>query len=139
MEYEFTLKYLLRENDCNLDQLVERFGACRCTDALIGIGQVGRIGLKFTREATSAKDAIKSAMVSIRRVVPTAKLIEAGPDYVELADTAEVLGMTRQKLRKMMLSSVSFPPPVHEGSSCLWHLSDLLKWLQEKGYWSRTV
>lgn len=72
MEYEFTLKYVLRENDCNLDQLVERFGACGCTDALIGIGQVGRIGLKFTREATSAKDAIKSAMVSIRRVVPTA-------------------------------------------------------------------
>lgn len=61
-------------------------------------------------------------------------MIEAGPDYVELADTAEVLGMTRQKLRKLMLSSVSFPPPVHEGSSCLWHLSDLLKWLQEKGY-----
>jgi hypothetical protein len=84
MEYEFTLKYQLTENDCNFDDLVERLGAGGCDDALIGIGQPGRIGLKFTREAASAKNAIKSAIVDIRSVVPTAKLVEAGPGFVGL-------------------------------------------------------
>lgn len=134
MEYEFTLKYQLAENDCNFDELVERLGAGGCDDALIGIGQPGRIGLKFTREATSAKDALKSAIIDVRNVVPTAKLVEAGPDFVGLTDAAEMVGMTRQNLRKLMVSNASFPLPVHDGSSGVWHLADLLNWLQAKDY-----
>lgn len=134
MEYEFTLKYQLTENDCNFDDLVERLGAGGCDDALIGIGQPGRIGLKFTREAASAKNAIKNAMIDIRSVVPTAKLVEATPDFIGLTDAAEMVGMTRQNLRKLMVSNVSFPLPVHDGSSGVWHLVDLLTWLQERDY-----
>jgi hypothetical protein len=135
MEYEFTLKYQLAESDCTLDELVERLGAGGCDDALIGIGQPGRIGLKFTREAGSAKEALKSAMADVRRVIPTAKLIEAGPDFVGLTDAAEMVGMTRQNLRKLMVAHASsFPLPVHEGISGVWHLADLLNWLQAKEY-----
>ena len=134
MEYEFTLKYQLAENDVNLDHLVERLGAGGCDDALIGIGQPGRIGLKFTREAASAKEALKSALLDIRSLMPTARLIEAGPDFVGLTDAAEMVGMTRQNLRKLMVSNASFPLPVHDGSAGVWHLADVLNWLEAKDY-----
>ena len=49
MEFTFTLKYRLSELDCNHDELVERLGAGGCEDALVGIGQPGRIALEFTR------------------------------------------------------------------------------------------
>ena len=44
----------------------------------------------------------------MRRALPSAKLIEAG----------------------------SFPAPVYEGSASIWHLADVLAWLQAKGSYS---
>lgn len=137
MEYEFTLKYQLGETDRNIDDIVERLGAGGCDDATIGIGQPGRIALKFTREAESAKAALMSAMMDVRHVVPTARLIEAGPDFVGLTDAAELVKMSRQNLRKLMLThAANFPLPVHDGNSGVWHLADLLNWLQAKGDYS---
>lgn len=52
-----------------------------------------------------------------------------------LTDAADMVGMTRQNLRKRMVAHVSsFPLPVHEGSSGVWHLTNLLNWLQEREY-----
>lgn len=79
MEYEFTLKYQLRESDHDFDELVERLGACGCDDATVGIGQAGRVALMLTREADSANAALASALADVRRAVPTARLVEAGP------------------------------------------------------------
>lgn len=134
MEYVFTLKYQLSEQDCNHDEIVERLGAAGCDDALVGVGQHCRIALEFTREAKSAEAAMFSALADVNRAVPTAKLIEAAPDFVGLTDVADVVGMTRQNMRKLMVSNaMSFPAPVHEGSSAVWHLADVLSWLQAKG------
>jgi len=77
MEFEFTLKFTLAAGSSpNMDELVERLGAAGCNDALVGIGQTGRIALDFTREAESAKQAIFSALEQVRRAIPTAKLLE---------------------------------------------------------------
>ena len=54
MEYTFTLKYQLADDDRDTDALVERLGEAGCDDALAGIGQPGRLALEFTREATDA-------------------------------------------------------------------------------------
>ena len=62
MEYEFTLKYWLTTADSDADELVERLGAAGCDDALVGIGQPGRIALDFSREARSAQAAVVSAL-----------------------------------------------------------------------------
>lgn len=40
MEYTFTLKYQLTEDDSDPDGLVERLGEAGCDDALVGIGPV---------------------------------------------------------------------------------------------------
>ena len=130
--YEFTLKFGLPVSESDMDELVERLGEAGCDDALIGTGQSGRIALDFAREADSAFDAISSAVTDIKQVVPDAKLIEATPDLVGLTDVADIVGCSRQNIRKIMLSSGgTFPPPVHEGKSAIWHLSSVLVWLKE--------
>ena len=134
MEYTFTLKYRLAEQDCDHADIVERLGTAGCDDALIGVGQPGRLALEFTREADSAEAAMVSALADVKGAVPSAKLIEAAPDFVGLTDVADVIGVTRQNMRKLMVShAMSFPAPVHEGSTAIWHLADVLSWLQAKG------
>ncbi|HIE0286906.1 TPA: helix-turn-helix transcriptional regulator [Pseudomonas aeruginosa] len=139
MEYTFTLKYQLADDERDPDVLVERLGEAGCDDALVGIGQPGRLALEFTREAESADAAVRSALADVRRAVPSARLIEVAPDLVGLTDVAEMVGVSRQNMRKLMLANPgSFPAPVHEGSVSIWHLADVLAWLQAKGSYSLT-
>lgn len=134
MEFTFKLNYQLSSEDANQDELVERLGEAGCDDALVGIGQPGRIALEFTREADNAFAALTSALADVKKAIPTAKLIEAGPDLVGLTDIADVVGVTRQNMRKLAVTNFStFPTPVHEGSSALWHLEDVLRWMLPRG------
>jgi hypothetical protein len=134
MEYEFTLKLKLAVDDADADEIVERLGETGCDDALVGIGQPGRIALNFTREADSAEQAIISALTDVKNAIPEAKLLEVGPDFVGLTDVAELIGVTRQNMRKLMLTHhASFPAAVHEGSVAFWHLAPVLHWLKGRG------
>lgn len=133
MEYEFTLKYQLNEDE-DADALLERLAQAGCEDALVGVGQPGGLALAFVRESPSAREAIESALKEVREAVPDARLIEATPDLVGLTDVAEIVGVSRQNMRKLMLSHAhSFPAPIHEGSASLWHLAEILVWLQARG------
>ena len=133
MEYEFTLKYQLVEDE-DIDALLERLAEAGCDDALVGIGQPGRLSLEFVRESAGANEAIESALRDVRTAVPGARLIEATPDLVGLTDVAEIVGVSRQNMRKLMLAHIhSFPAPMHEGSTSLWHLADVLAWLLAGG------
>ena len=76
MEYTFLLKYQLSEADNDPDALVERLGEAGCDDALVGVGQPGRLALEFTREAESAQAAMRSALADVKRAIPSARLIE---------------------------------------------------------------
>lgn len=135
MEYTFTLKYQLMEQAATShDELVERLGEAGCDDALVGIGLPGRIALEFVREADSAEHALLSAVADVRKAIPTAVLIEAAPDLVGLTDVADVVGVSRQNMRKLMLAhTTTFPVPVHEGSASLWHLAEVMAWLEARG------
>ncbi|QXH52578.1 DNA-binding protein [Pseudomonas fakonensis] len=133
MEYEFTLKYQLADDEAP-ETLVERLGAAGCDDAVVGTGQPGRLALAFAREADSALAALQSALDDVRKVLPQAQLIEATPDLVGLTDVAQRVGVTRQNMRKLMLTHYrSFPAPVHDGGTALWHLADVLAWMQARG------
>ena len=95
--------------------------------------------MEFTREVDSADAAVRSALADVRSAVPSARLIEVAPDLVGLTDVAEIVGVSRQNMRKLMLAHPgSFPAPVHEGSASIWHLADVLAWLQAKGNYSLT-
>lgn len=132
-EYEFTLKFSLHGANSNPESHIDRLHTSGCDDALIGIGQSGRIALDFTRESVSAYKAIRRALRDVKKAIPNATLIEATPDFVGLTDVAEILGFSRQNMRKLMLKSgAEFPMPVHEGKSALWHLATILHWLVER-------
>ncbi len=134
MEYIFTLKYQLAEHDSDPDALVERLGAAGCDDALVGVGQPGRLALEFSREAGSAEEAVCTALADVKQAIPSARLIEASPDLVGLTDVADLVGISRQAMRKLMLANrTTFPMPVHEGSASIWHLAEVLDWLKTRG------
>jgi hypothetical protein len=132
--YEFKLRFSLKDSSQDPETFLERLREEGCTDALIGIGQRGRIALLFAREASSALEAILNAIRNVKNAIPEATLIETAPDLVGLSDIAEILGCSRQNIRKLMLNNLaSFPTPIHEGKTILWHLSSVLRWAREKG------
>lgn len=129
--FEFTLKYTLPDPSADPAIYLEKLEE-NCSDALVGIGQPGRLALQFTREANNAVDAVLSALSDVKKSVPGANLIEAGPDLVGLTDLAQLLDCSRQNMRKLMLNNAGFPAPIHDGKSALWHLQPVLQWLQSK-------
>lgn len=134
-EYDFTLKFALPGAETDPEEFVGALLEAGCDDALIGIGTTGRISLDFTREARSALEAVSTAIKNVKSVIPGAKLIEATPDLVGLTDVADMLGFSRQNMRKIMLKGgADFPPPSHEANkSVFWHLSSILSWLANAG------
>lgn len=135
MEYTFTLKFKLAESDSDRDAVVERLGAAGCTDALVGTGVSGLLALEFAREATSAQAALVSALQDVRAALPDALLVEAGPDLVGLTDAADLLGVSRQNMRKYLTSYPdAFPAPVHAGAGSIWHLASILQFLMQRGH-----
>jgi len=55
---------------------------------------------------------------------------------VNLTDVAALLGCSRQNIRKLIVENRPVSPaPVYQGQVAIWHLADILSWLQrEKGY-----
>lgn len=131
-EYEFTLSFRLKDLAEDPARHVEALGAAGCTDAVVGIGQAGRIALQFTRAARSAQAAVASALREVRRAIPGAALVEASPDYVGATDIAALAGFSRQNMRKLVDNNpATFPAAVHDGSPALWHLAEALAWLRD--------
>ncbi len=77
MEYDVNMTFKLAEDvsDENILECLNREG---CTDALIGLGLHGYVGLYFIREADSAEAAAESALADVKRALPLAMLVEAG-------------------------------------------------------------
>lgn len=131
-EYEFTLKFRLPDAAADPAQCIDALAEAGCDDATVGIGQPGRIALEFSREAASALDAIVSAVQAVKAAIPGVELVEASPDFVGLTDVADLVGCTRQNIRKLMLGNMAtFPAAVHEGSQAIWHLRPVLEWFAQ--------
>ena len=131
-EYEFTLKFRLPDANAAPEQFIDALVDAGCDDATVGIGQRGRIALDFSRDATNAQEAIVSAVQAVKSAIPGAELVEASPDFVGLTDVADLVGCTRQNMRKLMINNLAtFPIAVHEGSQAIWHLRPVLGWFSE--------
>jgi hypothetical protein len=130
-EYDYILKFDLPNLDADAEQFVDALYEAGCDDASVGIGQRGRIALNFIRESLSAFEAVTSAIADVKKAIPDAKLIEATPDIVGLTDIADIVGCSRQNMRKLAQNNKrAFPTPIHEGSASLWHLSKVLVWFK---------
>ena len=60
-EYEFTLKFRLPDAGSDPALFIGALAEAGCDDAMVGIGQPGRIALDFAREAKTALGAVVSA------------------------------------------------------------------------------
>jgi predicted DNA-binding transcriptional regulator AlpA len=130
--YEFTLKFAIPSGFAR-EALEDRLFEAGCDDALLGTGQPGRMALTFSRAAEGAEAAVQSAVEDVRRAVPEARLVEAQPDLVGVSDIAELFDFSRQNMRKLVRTYPdSFPLPLHEGRSSLWHLADVLDWFEAR-------
>lgn len=131
-QYDFTLKFAIPD-DLARQELETRLFEAGCDDALVGTGQKGRLALSFTREALSARESIDSAIRDVYNAVPEARLVEVAPDLVGISDIAELFRFSRQNMRKLVQTHIdSFPLPLHEGRSSLWHLLDVLEWFADR-------
>lgn len=131
-EYEFTLKFRLPDVDADPELFIAALAQAGCDDATVGIGQPGRIALHFTREAGNALAAIISAVQAVKDAIPDVELVEALPDFVGLTDVADLVGCSRQNIRKLMVNNrATFPAPVHDGSQAFWHLHPVLVWFSQ--------
>lgn len=132
-EYDFTLNFALKTPDADPDACVEALLREGCDDALIGIGKQGYIALNFIRAASSAEEAVISALAAVRRAIPDCRFIEAEPDFVGVTDIASLLRFSRQNMRKILeKSGADFPPPVHGGTRPIWHLEPVLSWFASR-------
>lgn len=130
--YHFELSFALPPMDGDIDDLADLLYGSGCDDATLGVGLKDHVAMMFTRTAGSAREAVLSAIGDVKQAIPDARLQEAGPDLVGLSDVAELLGVSRQNVRKLVVDSPASPPdPTHQGNPALWHLADLLRWLRE--------
>lgn len=129
-EYEFTLKFKLKDSQIDPDVYVEQLYESGCDDAVIGTGKKGYIGLNFIRESSSAYEAISSAIKDIKKAIPEAILMESSPDLVGVTDVANLLGCTRQNMQKLIAKdNYNCPPAIYGGAQSIWHLANILDWL----------
>jgi len=133
MNYNFSLIFRLPEEAPATDQLIEALGEAGCDDAIVGTGHPARIALEFDREADNVTEAVNSAIRDTESAIPGVELMEATPDLVGLTDVAEIAGISRQALRKLMHTRRDFPRPAHCGNPSLWHLAPILDWLEQEG------
>ncbi len=129
-EYQFELTFKLQEGD-DSDHYFEALETS-CSDAIVGTGQFGYVAFDFTREANTSEEAVYSAIKDVHDIIKNAVLIEASPDLVGITDVANILEVSRQYMRKLMgeLKAKS-PVPVHQGTTVIYHLSEILRSLPE--------
>lgn len=133
--FDFTLKFSLRDPEQSPEDYINALYQAGCDDALIGIGKRGRIALTFNRKANTADEAVQSAVLDVLKAIPDAKLIEATPDLVGITDIASFVGKTRQYIRKLEIQKASFPAPVYNAGTSLWHLHSVIDWfIHEQNY-----
>jgi len=76
-EYDFTLRFALPRRDSNAARYLGRLKAEGCDDATLGIGRKGYIALNFSRKASTPEEAVLSALASVFKAIPGARLVEA--------------------------------------------------------------
>jgi predicted transcriptional regulator len=121
--------------DHEADDFEDRFFEAGCEDATIVVAR-GAIILQFAREGDTLHEAIRSAMIDVRRVGATVERVE--PDYlVSLSEIAERAHLTRAAVSLYAKGErgAGFPHPIARVTteSPIWDWTDVAKWLEKRG------
>lgn len=132
--YDFTLTFTLPDRSADPADFLDALYEAGCDDATVGVGKRGSIALEFTREAEGAEKAVQSAIGAVGKAIPGVELVEVKPDLVNLSDVADMVGCSRQNIRKYAAGEIAavktpFPAPAFVGSPDLWHFVEVGSWL----------
>lgn len=133
--HTFQLRLALHDPAQDPETCLAALQAANLDDATVGIGRHGSLSLDFDREAPTAEQAVQSAFTQAMEALPGARLLEASPDLLGLSVLAHFVGCSRQHLHKLSMDRPTFPQPVHAGSVELYHLDELLQWLNVQDAW----
>lgn len=131
-EYEFTL--VLTGIEELSEVVVDALYEAGCDDATLA-ARCGRIVVTFSRKALSLKDAIISAIQSVRKANIGADVLRVDScNLVTQADIARRIGRTRQLVHQYIMGKRGpggFPPPVAEiaDGTWVWPWSEVATWL----------
>ena len=121
--------------DPSRDDFEARFYAAGCDDATVSF-QRGHTILDFSREATSAEEAIASALAEVRAAGATVDRIEPDP-LVTLSEIAARAGVTRAAVSQYAKGqrSSGFPAPAIKvtTSNPLWQWAEVARWFAAHG------
>jgi hypothetical protein len=127
--YEFSI--VASGLDPSADDFESRFYDGGCDDATVSF-QRGHIILDFARVASSADEAISSAIANVRSAGATVDRVEPDP-LVSLSEIASRAGLTRAALSQYASGqrSSGFPAPVAKVTSNnpLWKWAAVASWL----------
>ena len=112
----------------------DAFFEAGCDDATVSM-QRGRVYLRFTREATSFRDAVISAVKNVRDANIGAIVLRV--DHCNLVTQAEIarrIGCSRQLVNQYIKGTRGpgkFPPPICDlyENTPLWYWCDVALWL----------
>lgn len=132
--YHFTI--VVRDANVELADLEDQFFEAGCEDALL-CQYNGTVYLEFDREATSAVQAITSALDSIR-TLGFKDLIVEEQGFSTLAEMAERSGISRQALSLYAQNKRghgNFPKPMYglASKSAMYLWSEVATWLFKQG------
>ena len=141
-QFEFELRFQLPPEHDDPEEHLDALFEAGCDDALIGTGVPGSIALDFCREADNAMMAVGSAVRAVLAAIPGSTLVFCGPDLLNLTEIATVvserlqMNLTRQAMRKYAMGELAhvtraFPSPSTPGSAPLWHLAEVMSWLED--------
>jgi len=130
--YSFVL--LLEGVDEVTPNIEDALAAAGCTDALLG-KRNGRVYLDFDRSASSAEDAVLSAIRDAESAGIGARVLRVEPDdIVSQAEIARRAQLSREAVRLLIegqRGSADFPRPYSgiSSRSLLWRWVDVAQWL----------
>jgi hypothetical protein len=133
--YDFTL---ILEGIADLtDEVTDALYEAGCDDALVGIRD-GAPFLDFTRQASSPREAILSAIADVESIDLPVRVVRVEPDeLVTMAEIARRTNRTRENIRQLatgLRGPGRFPPPVGNltKKSPIWRWSEVAQWLAAK-------
>jgi hypothetical protein len=108
-----------------------------CDDALLG-ERDGFVFLDFEREASSAHEAVLSAITDVAKAGVGARVARVEPDeFVTMAEIARRTNRSRESIRQLaagLRGPGDFPPPVAnlKQKSPIWRWADVEVWLRRR-------
>lgn len=130
--YAFELRFACSWEITEASFVLDQFARAGCTDVSARPAKAGRVVVAFDRVAANARRALRSAIGSAAVALPMARLVEVSPDVVGYAEMAVIARTSRQNLRHASMHDPAFPLALHEGRVDLFHLDDVLVWVQRR-------